>query len=57
MCKYTHLPPIPHVDTAAMDFLARIKNLQATLEGQSCPAYVLTVKAVKLVGTGTGDDS
>jgi len=26
------------------------------LEGQSCPAFVLTIKAVKLVGNGTGDD-
>jgi hypothetical protein len=27
------------------------------LEGQSCPAFVLTIKAIKLVGNGTADDS
>jgi serine/threonine protein kinase len=27
------------------------------LEGQSCPAFVLTIKAVKLVGDGAGDDA
>ena len=27
------------------------------LEGQCCPAYVLTIKAVKLVGNGAGDDA
>ena len=26
------------------------------LEGQSCPSFVLTIKAVPLVGTGTADD-
>ena len=26
------------------------------LEGQSCPAFVLTIRAVELVGTGIQDD-
>ena len=56
-CKAVEMGCAPKTDDHDSHMSPHDLEWYLPLEGQSCPSFVLTIKAVPLVGTGTADDS
>ena len=55
-CKAVEMGCAPKTDDHDSHMSPHDLEWYLPLEGQSCPSFVLTIKAVPLVGTGTADD-